>query len=178
MAAFTQIFETFVTQLIALASAYDPQHYIQHFRKLEDLIDIWSEHEYYPSSHIAALRETIANASNRSNVSVQNSALAQGSEPAEYAPKSENRKDAPYIMPSIHGDISTPFYDLPAGNLMPCIVPNTLSPIKPQAVKPLALHAGPPDDKLIHAVKAFLLDIEVIYGTGRPENDKEKWDID
>lgn len=177
-AAFIEILETYITQLVAQASAYNSLKYSRHFRKLEDLIDIWSEHEYYPSSYIAALRETVAKAFNRSDAFAQNVALMEGSESAECALTSEDRKDAPYIMPSVHGDISTPFYDLPAGNLMPFIVPNSLSPINPQAVKPVALRAGPADDGLIHVVRAFLHDARAIYETARPENDKEKWDID
>lgn len=177
-AAFNQILEAHVTQLVALASAYDPVKYIQHFRKLKDLIDIWSEGGYYSVSHVAALQETIANASSCSDVSIQYLAPTEGSRGTEYAVTGDSRRDAPYIMPSSHGDISTPFYDLPAGNLMPCIVPNSLYPIKPQAMKPVALRAGPADEKLVHVVKSFLHDADTIYGTNRPGNNIETWDID
>ena len=90
----------------------------------------------------------------------------------------EGRKDAPYIMPPSHGEISTPFYDLPAGNLMPCIVPNSLNPIDPQAVKPVPLRAGPADEKLIRVVQAFLQDAGSIYGAKRPDNVIGTADID
>ncbi|KAL8945265.1 MAG: hypothetical protein Q9211_000224 [Gyalolechia sp. 1 TL-2023] len=165
-------------QLVALASAYDPVKYIRHFRKLKGLIDIWSEDGYFPASHLTALQETFANASSRSDVSLQNVAHTEGSWSGECAVTSESRRDAPYIMPSSHGDISTPFYDLPAGNLIPCIVPNSLSPINPQSVKPVALRAGPADEKLVHAVKSFLHDVDTIYGANRPGNEIETWDID
>ncbi|KAL8943685.1 MAG: hypothetical protein Q9216_000884 [Gyalolechia sp. 2 TL-2023] len=165
-------------QLVAQASAHDPSKYKRHFRTLEGLVDIWSEGGYYLESYVAALRETIANTSSHGDVSVRNVASTEVSGNAERMVTSESRKDAPYIMPSSHGDISTPFYDLPAGNLMPCIVPNSLSPINPQAVKPMALRAGPADERLVHAVESFLHDVDSVYTTNRPGNDIESWDID
>ncbi|KAL8720823.1 MAG: hypothetical protein Q9225_002377 [Loekoesia sp. 1 TL-2023] len=173
-----QTFEICVTQSVALASAYDPVKHMQHLRKLNDLINIWSEGDYFSPSYIAVLRESVAKASSRNDASFRNAASAEGSENAEQTGSGEIRKDAPYIMPSSHGDVSTPFYDLPAGNLMPCITPHSLTPINPQAVRPVQLRAGPADEKLVDAVKAFLLDADFIYGAKRPEHEIGMSDID
>lgn len=168
MAAAGQTLETCVTQLVALASAYDPVKHMQHLRKVNDLINIWSEGDYFSASYVAVLRESIVNASSRNDAFIGNSALVvEGTENAEQTGAGEIRKDAPYIMPSSHGDVSTPFYDLPAGNLMPRIIPHSLTPINPQAVRPVTLRAGPADEKLVDAVKAFLLDADYIYGARR-----------
>ncbi|KAI4175549.1 MAG: hypothetical protein LQ343_001540 [Gyalolechia ehrenbergii] len=45
-------------------------------------------------------------------------------------------------------------------------------------MKPVALRAGPADEKLVHVVKSFLHDADTIYGTNRPGNNIETWDID
>ncbi|KAL2054348.1 hypothetical protein ABVK25_005489 [Lepraria finkii] len=67
-------------------------------------------------------------------------------------------------MPASHGDPSTPFYDLPAGNLLPHIMPNSATPINTQLVKPLQLVAGPADESLATAVKDFLQQVESLDG--------------
>ncbi|KAI4122599.1 MAG: hypothetical protein LQ338_005723 [Usnochroma carphineum] len=170
-------FEPYVSQLVALASAHDPTKYLQHFRKLKDLIDIWSGGEYYPSPFIVTLRKTVANASSGNNVASRNIESQDGLRTLGDA-GIESRRDAPYMMPPTHGDISVPFYDLPAGNLMPCIVPNSTTPINPRIVKPLECRAGPADERIVQAVKALLQDADSIYGAERPGYDIDKSDID
>lgn len=78
----------------------------------------------------------------------------------------------------MHGDASTPWYDLPAGNLMPHIVPNSTRPINPDMVKPLQLVAGPADEKLVLAVKALLEDVQSIFGVETDQDEKAPVDID
>ena len=83
-------------------------------------------------------------------------------------------------MPSSHGDPSTPYYDLPAGNLVPHIIPNSTVPLRPESIKPLQFLAGPADEKLVTALKVFMKDVDQIYEPGKPqpENDDEVVDID
>ncbi|KAL9594441.1 MAG: hypothetical protein Q9219_007034 [cf. Caloplaca sp. 3 TL-2023] len=165
----SQTFQTSVMQLVALTSAQDPAKHAQHFRRLHGIIDIWAEDSYYPSASIAALREAVANEPKRSDVSQQENVSMERLGSVENAGENGSRRDAPYIMPSSHGDLSTPFYDLPASNLMPCIVPDSLSPINPQAVKPMLLPAGPANEIVVHAIKVFLQDADLIYGIGQAE---------
>lgn len=75
-------------------------------------------------------------------------------------------KNVPFVMPATHGDPSTPYYDLPAGNMMPHIVPNSAIPINPKLVKPLQFVAGPADDSLVNSLKDFMKEVEHIDGIG------------
>ena len=65
-------------------------------------------------------------------------------------------------MPLTHGDPSLPFYELPAGNLMPHIIPNKAIPMRADSIRPLQFAAGPADKSLANAVRDFLKDIESI----------------
>lgn len=67
-------------------------------------------------------------------------------------------------MPQHHGDADTKWYDLPAGNLMLCIQPNSTKPINPSMVKPLQFNPGPAELEVIEAVKGLLSDAKAIYG--------------
>ncbi len=170
--------ETYLTQLVIIAATYDQSKHRRHFGRLQDLINIWDENEYLPSSVVAVLRNTVTNAS------IDGTSVARNTDPSEASTGTarngigESSKDAPYIMPASHGEASVPFYDLPAGNLMPCIVPNSLTPINPQMVKPLQFRSGPADENLTRAVKAFLEDVNVMYGSKLPEQAYDKSDID
>ncbi|KAL8923065.1 MAG: hypothetical protein Q9172_003311 [Xanthocarpia lactea] len=170
--------ETYLTQLVIIAATYDQSNHRRHFGRLQDLIKIWDENEYLPSSVVAVLRNAVTNAS------IDGTSVARNTDPSEATIGTarngigESSKDAPYIMPASHGEASVPFYDLPAGNLMPCIVPNSLTPINPQMVKPLQFRAGPADENLTRAVKAFLQDVNVMYGSKMPEQAYDRADID
>ncbi|KAL8755712.1 MAG: hypothetical protein Q9199_003455, partial [Rusavskia elegans] len=170
--------EAYVTQMVTLAATYDPSRYSRHLGILNDLINIWGESNYFPSSVVAVLRDTLTNATDGSM------SAAQNTEPSETRIVTAGngiggiQKDAPYIMPASHGDASVLFYDLPAGNLLPCIIPNSLTPISPQMVKPLQFRAGPADEELAHAVKAFLKDIDVLYGYRLPGQGYDGSDVD
>ncbi|KAI4147498.1 MAG: hypothetical protein L6R39_003096 [Caloplaca ligustica] len=173
-----RMLEPYVMQLVALTSAHEPTKHAQHIRKLKDLIDIWSAGEYYPSPLIAALRMTVNDALNgKRDVLTGDVESLQRLGTLEEA-GSDGRRAAPYVMPPAHGDNSVPYYDLPAGDLMPCIVPNSTTPIDPRMVKPLEFRAGPADEGLVQAVKSLLQDAATIYGTPRPWYEMEKSDID
>lgn len=87
-------------------------------------------------------------------------------------------KSAPYVMPAMHGDPSTPWYDLPAGNLMPHIIPNSTRPINPDMVRPLQFVAGPADESLVAAVKSLLDDVKNIFEGETDPDESLSWDID
>ena len=77
----------------------------------------------------------------------------------------------------MHGDPSTPWYDLPAGNWLPVLEPNSTRPMNPSQVKPLQLASGPADKTLVDAVKKLLVDVDNIYAKGVPADDAA-FDID
>ncbi|KAL8772758.1 MAG: hypothetical protein Q9209_002103 [Squamulea sp. 1 TL-2023] len=170
--------ETHVVQLVTLTATYDQGIYRHHFARLNDLINIWAESNYFPSSVVAALRDTVTSASCGDFSAVKTTEPSATSIDTAGNNTGERQKDLPYIMPASHGDASVPYYDLPAGNLMPCIIPNSLTPISPQTVKPLQFRAGPADEKLARAVKTFLQDINIIYGAHSPEQSYDTLDID
>ena len=154
--------QSHLTTLLGHASAYNPDVYASQHRKIQGLLDIWESNGYYQSSHVELLRDTVLNAAklgftknhgeSKSSNSVGNEAFG------------EERRGAPYTMPASHGDLSTPFYDLPAGNLLPHILPNSAAPINPQLIKPLQFVAGPADASLATAVNDFLQKVESLDG--------------
>ena len=71
-------------------------------------------------------------------------------------------KELPWVMPATHGDLSAPFFDLPAANFMPHIVPSSKKSMRPDKVRALQLPAGAADKSLVNAVKDFLEEVKSI----------------
>ncbi|KAI4203547.1 MAG: hypothetical protein LQ350_001737 [Teloschistes chrysophthalmus] len=166
----------YISQLVSVASAYDAKKYPQHFIKINELLNLWNKGKYFPASYLASLKEASTSTSKATTSLTGNIDDGEGSN-AKIEP-AESRKDAPYIMPASHGDASDPYYDLPAGNLMPHIVPNSSMPIAPRTVKPLQFRAGPANEKLANTVKAFLQEADAVYGVRLPGNGVLGTDID
>lgn len=147
----------------------------KHHRKIADLLSIWEEKGYYSNEYIDKLRETVKNASEAGSyaegAATPSGDVAQGS-------SVKLASSAPYVMPAMHGDPSTPWFDLPAGNLMPHIVPNSTRPINPDMIKPLQFVAGPADETLVLAVKSLLDDVQKIFEGDKDQDEKVSWDID
>lgn len=152
--------QPYLVDLVGYAAAYSFDVHVAQHRKIQDLLDIWDHSGYYHSSYIGKLRETVANAAKDGypdtggGYTGTNSSWGNGLEGA--------KKDAPYIMPPSHGDPSIPYYDLPAGNILPHIIPDSATPINPQLMKPLQFVTGPADESLVIAVTAFLEDVEAL----------------
>ncbi|KIW21369.1 hypothetical protein PV08_01949 [Exophiala spinifera] len=118
-------------------------------RRVHDIVTIWKEAGYFEDHVLLRLLDPMDAESQESTHEVQEQ--NKGSSPI---------KESPYILPATHGDPSSPFWDLPAGNLMPHIVPNSLQPIRSEQIRALQLSAGPADDSLVHALKDFLEEIK------------------
>jgi len=146
----------------------------KHQRKVLDLLDIWDEKGYYSKDYIDKLREAVRNSA-EAGEHAEGSSAATGKEQGLMM---KSAKSAPYVMPAVHGDPSTPWFDLPAGNLMPHIVPNSTRPINPDMIKPLQFVAGPADENLVLAVKALLEDVQTIFGGETDQEEKPTLDID
>ncbi|KAL8953779.1 MAG: hypothetical protein Q9222_000396 [Ikaeria aurantiellina] len=175
---FCRTLEPSIIHLVALASAYEAAICPKHIDKVRSLVEIWAEGEYYTTSFIENVRDTTTNASNGEHPHDDIIRIKEEAGNAVEPGIGSVRKDAPYIMPLSHGDASLPYYDLPAGNLLPCIVPNSSLPISPQAVKPVQLRAGPADESLVRAVKVFLRDADSIYGAKPTADGVEFGDVD
>lgn len=162
-----------LVDLFGYASAFDAGVYSRHQRKISDLLDLWQHRGYYKPVYIKKLRDTVHDAA-QSGYPPAAKPSRQPNDTAEEAPGQS--QDVPYIMPAAHGESSMAFYDLPAANMMPHIIPNRAAPINPQLVKPLQFAAGPADEILAAAVKDFLKDVHSLYGTA--EHDVESSHIE
>ncbi|KAE8310592.1 hypothetical protein BDV41DRAFT_544872 [Aspergillus transmontanensis] len=167
--------QPYIVELLGYAASYDREKHPKHHRRLDTLLDIWEQHGYYGSDYVNKLREVVKNSALSGPVKTSIDVEESNTDSAHRLPS----KDVPFIMPSTHGDPSTPYYDLPAGNLVPHIIPNSTVPLRPDSIKPLQFLAGPADEKLVIALKAFLKDVDQIYGIEKPEpKEDEVVDID
>lgn len=172
---FSSSLQPHIVELLGYAASYDRTKNPKHHRRLDQLLDVWAENGYYSADYTNKLREAVKNSASvdaiKASVGIEDSM-------GELQQKGPQR-DAPFVMPAVHGDPSTPYYDLPAGNFVPHIIPDSSTPIRPDSVKPLQFLAGPADQKLITALKKFLKDVDRIYGSNDLElDDNAVVDID
>jgi hypothetical protein len=151
--------QPFLVELFDRVSAFDAGKHPKHHRRVNDVLDVWTKNIYFSWNYIDKLRDTVDHAAKLQPC--ESDQVPRDGEAA--ASKPSTSKDTPFIMPATHGDPSTPYYDLPAGNMMPHIIPNSSAPIRPELVKPLQFVAGPADQTLVNAVKNFLIDVAQIY---------------
>lgn len=144
----------------------------KHHQKIVGLLLLWEENGYYSVDYIDKLREAVKNASELGILPDYSSGVGTRDSLAK------TNKSAPFVMPAMHGEPSTPWFDLPAGNLMPHIIPNSTRPINPDRIKPLKFVAGPADEVLILAVKGLLDDVQKIFGGEADQDERVVWDID
>ncbi|KAF6819139.1 hypothetical protein CSOJ01_01524 [Colletotrichum sojae] len=131
-------------------------------KKLETLLGLWEAQKYFPPSVTDELRNTVKEAPEGGKLS---KATGQGNGQDHTGSNLgvKPAKDAPYMIPSMHGDPNTPWYDLPAANWLPHLEPNSTKPMNPDMIKPLQLAPGPADKALAKAVKDLLADVEKLY---------------
>ncbi|ROW08812.1 hypothetical protein VMCG_02914 [Cytospora schulzeri] len=130
----------------------------KHERKLNDLIQLWEEKAYFPAPVLEKLRAVVAEGPNAKDTEANGVGATQ-----KKATTVSSAREAPFTLPSMHGDASTPWYDLPAANWLPVIEPNSTRPMNPSMIKPLQLAGGPADKNLVDAVKKLLGDVDKIY---------------
>ncbi|KAK0635229.1 hypothetical protein B0T17DRAFT_485227, partial [Bombardia bombarda] len=142
----------------------------KHITKIQDLVALWEENRYFSGDFINQLR-AILDESPLPGKTDEDAAREKNAANAV----SKASKAAPFIMPAMHGDPSMPWYDLPAGNWLSALEPNSTRPLNPAMIKPLVLQSGPADKTLVEAVKSLLVDVERIYSkdvdTGGPPAD-------
>lgn len=163
-ASICAVFQPVLADLFGYAAAFTSCP--KHLGKLLDLLAIWEQHGYYETDFLEMLRQVVRSASETGTYEQEiDRAGSDGLDGGKVA------LDPPYTMPGMHGDVATPWYDLPAGNYMAHIIPNSTKPIKPDMIQPLQFLAGPAEPKLVDAVKSLLHDAEVIYGEGANDED-------
>ncbi|KAH7368916.1 hypothetical protein B0T11DRAFT_277846 [Plectosphaerella cucumerina] len=145
----------------------------KHTKKLETLVDLWDDRRHFPAGFVDELRDVIREAPLGGKVFKGASNTAEHQAPAT----ARSGKDAPYILPSVHGDPSAAWYDLPAANWLPHLTPNSTKPMHPDMIRPLQLASGPADKVLARAVKDLLRDVERIYSRGGGPRDEDEPNI-
>lgn len=161
----TKSLRSSLSDLFRFVSAYNLGVFNKHNRKIDILLNIWAKNGYYSSSYLLEIKQIVEKTTN-----VDLGEVMEGSKDPKVSngvKYSGTKDDAPYIMPATHGDISTPYHDLPAGNMMFYIIPNSTAPINPQLVKPLPFQAGHAKENLVKALKNFMKDADSLI---KPEN--------
>ncbi|KAI9784898.1 MAG: hypothetical protein M1816_000593 [Peltula sp. TS41687] len=168
--------QPYLEQLFSAAASF--QSCPKHHRKLHDLLKIWEEEGYYSKAFVAQLHEVINNAKpTQQPLEAGQSSSSKDGKSAGLR-EADTGINAPFLMPATHGDPATPYYDLPAGNLLPHIIPNSSQPINPQLVKPLQLAAGPAESGLVIAVKDFLEDVDRLFEPRTVNDERLVMDVD
>lgn len=140
----------------------------KHEKKLNDLVRLWQEKAYFPHAVLDQLRAAIAE-----GPKARPPPHSNGMDAARKATPAPSSRDAPFMLPSMHGDASTPWYDLPAANWLPVIEPNSTRPMNPSMIRPLQLAGGPADKSLVQAVKKLLGNVDKIYAEDRRGSEKD-----
>lgn len=125
--------------------------------KLHGLIQLWAKKAYFPDSVLEPLHAAVEEGPK----SEGREANGGGAPNKTYT--TSTARDSPFTLPSMHGDASTPWYDLPAANWLPVIEPNSTRPMNPSMIKPLQLAGGPADKNLVDAVKKLLGEVDKVY---------------
>lgn len=159
---------TYVIELLRIASAHDLTRSQLYRKKIEALINIWAAHGYFDDTSIQKFKDTIFNSANGEISDADESSKTRNGTLG--ATLGEEKFEVQCLMPTTHGDSTTPYYDLPAGNIMPHIVPNLATPINPQAVKPLQFGKGSAKEDLVTAIKKFMKDISLNVGSAKHGN--------
>lgn len=172
---FTTNLQRYVNDLVKLAASYDQVKNRKCHARIVELLDVWEDSVYFPKETIEALRQDIEDASTSIDGASTPTKDATG---VEGESNGTNTRDAPYIMPATHGDPLTPYYDLPAGNMIHLIRPNSPSPIDIRQMKALQLPIGPVHKSLVNAVQEFLKDVDRIYDPAHHDDEGIVADID
>ncbi|RTE83686.1 hypothetical protein BHE90_001789 [Fusarium euwallaceae] len=162
---FATLWDGVLPGLVASAAAFD--NCPKHKAKLENLVRLWEEKKYFSTDIISKLKDALA-----SGVASQPTETTQISNvPIKLA------KDAPYTLPSLHGDPSTPWYDLPATTWLPHLTPNSTKPMIPDLIRPIQLAPGPADKVLVDAVQGLLGEVERMFSREQKLNDEPGVDL-
>lgn len=159
---------THIVEILRIASAYAATKSTPRTNKIEDLLSLWAAHGYYDSSSIQKLRQTILIAMQGGNAGQDESSRVLNGAPGDTL--DEEKPEIQCLMPSAHGDSATPYHDLPAGNMMPHIIPNSSRPINPQMVKPLQFGRESMKEGLLMALKDFMKDVSVNVGLTKQDS--------
>ena len=153
------------------AAAHNARTFPRLHKRLEGLLDTWDQQSYYTTSYLQRLRDAVRDAGKQGTAE---GLLSQDrSEAPTYAVNTSGKKEASYNLPAHHGDPSAPYYELPAGTMLPHILEDSSAAINPQNVRAIQFAAGPAPPQLAHAVEEFLKDADALYAEGPDDEDDE-----
>ncbi|UPK93461.1 hypothetical protein LCI18_004396 [Fusarium solani-melongenae] len=162
---FATLWDGALPGLVASAAAFD--NCPKHKAKLENLIRLWEEKKYFGADIVSKLKDALASG-----------VASQPTEPPQISNAPiKLAKDAPYTLPSFHGDPSTPWYDLPATTWLPYLTPNSTKPMIPDLIRPIQLAPGPADKVLVDAVQGLLGEVERMFSREQKLNDEPGVDL-
>lgn len=135
---------------------------VKQLRRMNYVLDQWQEKQYYSLSFLETLR---ARANDTSTNTADTLSPATEHKPVGdvVRPASKEESEQLLLLPAFHGDPSLPFYDLPAANMLPHIIPNSTAPINPRLVRPIQFPNSTPSEGLSNAVKEFLKSAEAMF---------------
>lgn len=169
LAALSSSFEPHLQGMIITTASVDISRFPKHHKKIDDLLSLWTKHGYFSSQYLDTLHERTQTSGGSRAAAGVTGVDAQSIPPGQTG---TSNVEVPFIMPATHGDLNTPYYDLPAANMLPHIVPNSSTPITPSLMRPLQLVAGPADPRLADAVKDFLQDVDFMYDDSKDSTDE------
>ncbi|KAM4066487.1 RNA polymerase II-binding domain-containing protein [Hirsutella rhossiliensis] len=149
--------------MVATASTFEKCP--KHLTKVRNLISLWEEREYLHAAFITRLRDSFAQASDKNSgtrIQISKEALKLA-------------KEAPYTMPSSHGDPSTAWNHLPATSWLVQLAPDSTRPVRRDYLRPSQLTPGRLQEDLINRVKSALSDVEALF---QDEHVREKTGAD
>lgn len=114
------------------------------------LLGIWNEKGYFAQDVMDGFRAALENTTS-SSTNATSDATSSAAEKKTL------------LLPPLHGDPTIPFYDLPAGNLLPHITPNSTDPIDTRKIKPVQFASITPSEELKTAVERFLSGVKRLY---------------
>ncbi|CAK7224299.1 hypothetical protein SCUCBS95973_005470 [Sporothrix curviconia] len=165
---FTTSIEPFLEPLVSSVAAFVRAP--KQLAKIRSLLDLWAEKHYVADNVLARLRTAVDEGprlaeeklqKDREGNELQKTSSASASVAAAAAPRTG--KEAPFLLPALHGDPSTPWYDLPAANWLAVLEPNSTRPMNPAALKPLQMTPGPAPPALVASVQALLADVNRMF---------------
>ncbi|KAL2207959.1 hypothetical protein CC79DRAFT_1321966 [Sarocladium strictum] len=159
---FEQNINIHLPRLVAYAAAF--KNSPKHDKKLKQLVELWEERAYVTSTILPNLREALSGDTYTAD--------DQGQQTAAGSTSLKVAKDAPFLLPSHHGDASVPWFDLPAATWLPHLTPNSTKAMLPELIKPIQMSSGPADKVLREAVETLLLDVDRIFSKGK------QWEAD
>ncbi|KAK2853250.1 hypothetical protein FQN49_005256 [Arthroderma sp. PD_2] len=154
----TESLRPYLTELLGFVGSYSRDRNPKHHKRVGDLLELWESNAYYGAEYMKKLREAVESFELTGDKTTVDGDIQGGQ-------KKTDTRNIPYMMPASHGDPNAPYHELPAGNMLPHIIPDSPIAIRSQSLRPLQFVAGPADESLVKAVQSLLNDVDKIYNT-------------